>query len=111
MFELGSIAEWSNGEEGFLCDWMVSFLHHLSLCLGSIQFNDLMVEPHMSHSHSILGQGTGSNFLIFLVWIFHYLSEQMVDVDPKVSTASKFFTKQFLEAILLAVNVRQTWKC
>jgi phage tail sheath gpL-like len=36
------------------------------------------------------------------------LSEQIQDVEPKVSTASRFFTKTYLSASFLAVMAKET---
>lgn len=48
---------------------------------------------------------------VILFWVrVPVLSEQIVLVDPNVSTASRFFTRQFFLAILLAVSVKQTLK-
>lgn len=48
---------------------------------------------------------------VILFWVrVPVLSEQIVDVLPSVSTDSKFFTKQFLAAMRLAVRVKQTLK-
>ena len=44
---------------------------------------------------------------VILFWVrVPVLSEQMTLVEPKVSTPSKFFTRQFFLAILWAVRVR-----
>lgn len=46
---------------------------------------------------------------VILFWVrVPVLSEQMVEVDPKVSTDSKFLTKTFFLAIFLEVKVKAT---
>ena len=48
---------------------------------------------------------------VILFWVrVPVLSEQMTEVLPRVSTASKCFTRQFFEAIFFAVRVKQTCK-